>query len=138
MRKKLFHTIFSASLAIVMLLPLSGIYINLHRCGGELISIGLYTSATKCKTDADLICSFNHNRSNLKKTCCSEESIYKKLPVVKVSSLTNWKTCSFFKPLPYRQDQNTLRTRIIKFKRAQVNSPPGKYYSRAQLQVFII
>ena len=126
-------------LAIYMLLPLSNIYINLHRCGGTLVSIGLFTKAKVCKQGVEehLFQNTSHFVDFLnEKSCCSEESIFKTLNLVKDNSKSLVTTDMSF--TLKREYDKALSSLNIGKERIRRDFSPWEYLRPENLQVFII
>ena len=136
MRKSAFR-ISSLLLALYMLIPLSGIYVNLHRCGGSLVSIGLYTAAQVCQKGSSQNLDITQKSCHIdKKSCCSEQNIFKSVSLVKDNSY-NIGSCNLYFELKTAKSK-TIITHQNKVGDICWNAPPEGFLSPEQLQVFII
>lgn len=135
MRKTAFK-ISSLLLALYMLLPLSGIYVNLHRCGGSLVSIGLFADAKVCKKSSSQTIQLNPNISSIdSKSCCTEQNIFSSVSLVK-DNLHNISSFNlYFELKTYKSKTTTIQNRVTDI---CANAPPEELHSPEQLQVYII
>lgn len=66
----------SILLIVVIAISSSNWLINLHFCGGNIVSFGLFVSANSCGMETDLNSCENGESDNLhKKSCCSDHSV---------------------------------------------------------------
>lgn len=75
------HIRFSAAvLSLLILISSIGIAVDIHRCGDQVVSIGLFADAAECQGACE---SFNdiqfEGLSISKASCCSESQLYDKL-----------------------------------------------------------
>lgn len=123
------------SLAILLLFPLCGVFLSIHKCNGQIVSLGINESAVKCSMDEQKSCSNDNEITS--KPCCETISIYNHIKLVKqelsiLDGPHHW--ISMPKPILFFINRlNDYNSDV-----SSINLSPPIITSRPSLQVFRI
>lgn len=135
LRLKPWNKAIRITLAILLLFPFCGVFINIHKCNGHIVSLGINENAVKCSMNEQNSCSNHHEVKS--KPCCETISIYNNFKLAKqeldiLVTPVNWislpmSSLSFCKQVDY-----------FSAGYSRIKSSPPILSSRPSLQVFRI
>ncbi len=70
----------SAALGLLIFISSIGIVVDIHRCGDQVVSIGLFAEAHECQGTCELVNNLEFDGLSISKaSCCSDHQFYDKL-----------------------------------------------------------
>lgn len=144
---KILYPIFSVLLAVLLAFSSIGVSINIHRCNGNIYSVGFYTNAPVCEMEHNFDEELSHldgtcNPSAIKnisaQSCCDQTQIYELLDISSQNSQTDY-SFEFIDFLTIQQFPQVILQEFSNRKVFPFRSPPKRTMNRSVLyECFII